>query len=142
MEILDGKSLAKEIRENLKQEAENLKKRGVLPKLAVIMVGQDASSKIYVRNKSKACQEIGIDFEEYLLDEITKMEELLNLIHSLNNKKDIHGILLQSPIPKHLDINKAFETIAPEKDVDGFHPINVGKLRTKWLYTLHACRYY
>ena len=113
MEILDGKSLAKEIRENLKQEAENLKKRGVLPKLAVIMVGQDASSKIYVRNKSKACQEIGIDFEEYLLDEITKMEELLNLIHSLNNKKDIHGILLQSPIPKHLDINKAFETIAP-----------------------------
>lgn len=128
MEILDGKSLAKEIRENLKQEAENLKKRGVLPKLAVIMVGQDASSKIYVRNKSKACQEIGIDFEEYLLDEITKMEELLNLIHSLNNKKDIHGILLQSPIPKHLDINKAFETIAPEKDVDGFHPINVGEL--------------
>lgn len=128
MEVLDGKALAKEIRENLKEEVESLKKHGVLPKLAVIMVGQDSSSKIYVRNKSKVCQEIGVDFEEYLLDETIQMEELLNLINSLNHKKDVHGILLQSPIPNHLDINEAFKAITPEKDVDGFHPINVGKL--------------
>ncbi len=128
MEILDGKALAKEIRENLKEEVENLKKRGIIPKLAVIMVGQDISSKIYVRNKSKACQEIGVDFEEYLLDENIQMEELLNLINSLNNKRDVHGILLQSPIPNHLNINKAFNAITPEKDVDGFNPMNVGKL--------------
>ena len=128
MEILDGKALAKEIRENLKEKVENLKKRGVIPKLAVIMVGQDSSSKIYVRNKSKACQEIGVDFEEYFLDENIQMEELLNLINSLNHKKEVHGILLQSPIPSHLNINKAFKAIIPEKDVDGFHPINVGKL--------------
>lgn len=128
MKILDGKALAKEIRENLKEKVENLKKRGVIPKLAVIMLGQDSSSKIYVRNKSKACQEIGVDFEEYLLDENIQMEELLNLINSLNNKREVHGILLQSPIPNHLNINKAFNAITPEKDVDGFHPINVGKL--------------
>lgn len=128
MEILDGKGLAKDIRQNLKIEVDEMKKRGILPKLAVIMVGNDSSSKIYVKNKSKACEEIGIDFEEYMLNEDITMEELLNLINSLNNKKEIHGILLQSPIPKHLDINEAFKAIAPHKDVDGFNPINVGKL--------------
>ena len=128
MEILDGKALAKEIREDLKKEVEDLKKQGILPKLAVIMVGEDSSSKIYVKNKSKPCEEIGIDFEEYLLNQNITMDELLNLINSLNNKKDIHGILLQSPIPKHLDINEAFKAIASQKDVDGFNPINVGKL--------------
>lgn len=128
MEILDGKELAREIRQNLKIDVDEMKKRGILPKLAVIMVGNDSSSKIYVKNKSKACEEIGIDFEEYLLNEDITMEELLNLINSLNNKKDIHGILLQSPIPKHLDINEAFKAISPAKDVDGFNPINVGKL--------------
>lgn len=128
MEILDGKELAREIRQNLKIDVDEMKKRGILPKLAVIMVGNDSSSKIYVKNKSKACEEIGIDFEEYLLNEDITMEELLKLINSLNNKKDIHGILLQSPIPKHLDINEAFKAISPAKDVDGFNPINVGKL--------------
>lgn len=126
--ILDGKTLAKKTREQLKEEVEQLKTRGILPKLAVIMVGEDGASKIYVRNKSKACEELGIDFEEYLLKEDITMDELKNLIHSLNEKKEIHGILLQSPIPKHLDINEAFRAICPEKDVDGFHPINVGKL--------------
>lgn len=128
MEILDGKELAREIRQNLKIDVDEMKKRGILPKLAVIMVGNDSSSKIYVKNKSKACEEIGIDFEEYLLNEDITMDELLNLINSLNNKKDIHGILLQSPIPKHLDINEALKAISPTKDVDGFNPINVGKL--------------
>ena len=126
--IIDGKALAKKVREELKIEVDELKKKGVFPKLAVIMVGEDPSSKIYVRNKSKACDEVGIEFEEYLLDSSIKMEELLELIEKLNNREDITGILLQSPIPKHLDIDLAFRSIKPEKDVDGFNPINVGKL--------------
>lgn len=126
--ILDGKAISKKVREELKIKAEELKQKNIAPKLAVIMVGDDPSSKIYVRNKSKACEEVGIEFEEYLLGENIKNEELLNLIEELNNREDIHGILLQSPIPKHLDINLAFRTIKPEKDVDGFHPVNIGKL--------------
>ena len=128
MEIIDGKELAREIRGELKKEVENLRKNGIIPKLAVIMVGDDKASSVYVRNKSKACDEIGIEFEEYLKDENTTQEELIELIKSLNNRKDIHGILLQSPIPKGLDIREAFNTIDYTKDVDGFNPINVGKL--------------
>ncbi len=127
-EIIDGKELAKSIRLELKKEVENLNKNGIFPKLAVIMVGDDKASKVYVKNKSKACEEIGIEYEEVLLDETTTMEELLDIIEDLNNRKDINGILLQSPIPKHLDIYKAFNKISPKKDVDGFNPINVGKL--------------
>lgn len=126
--LLDGKFLAKKISQNLKVDVEELKKQELQPKLAVIMVGQDAASQIYVRNKSKACEEVGIEFEEYLLEETSTMDELLDLINTLNEKKDVNGILLQSPIPSHMDINKAFRAIAPEKDVDGFHPMNVGKL--------------
>ena len=128
MEIIDGKKLAKEIRENLKIKCNELKEKGIHPKLAVIMVGEDKASKVYVRNKSKACDEIGIAFEEFLLDENITQKELIELIQKLNKDKTIHGILLQSPIPKHLNINEAFRTIAPEKDVDGFNPVNVGKL--------------
>ena len=128
MEIIDGKKLAKEIRENLKIKCDELKEKGINPKLAVIMVGEDKASKVYVRNKSKACDEIGIAFEEFLLDENITQKELIDLIQKLNKDKTIHGILLQSPIPKHLDINEAFRTITPEKDVDGFNPVNVGKL--------------
>lgn len=128
MEILDGKKVSAKVREDLKLEVDNLKKEGIKPKLAVIMVGNDPASKVYVRNKNKACEEIGIEYEEFLLDEKTTMEELLNVIDNLNKNKNIDGILLQSPIPKHLDINKAFRAILPEKDVDGFHPINAGKL--------------
>ena len=92
------------------------------------MVGDDNASKIYVRNKSKACEELGIDYEEINMGEDTTQEQLLDTIKKLNNRNDIHGILLQSPVPKGLDINEAFRTIIPEKDVDGFNPINVGKL--------------
>ena len=126
--ILDGKALAKKTREELKAKVDELKEKNIFPKLAVIMVGDDPSSKIYVRNKSKACEEVGIEYEEHLLDANTEMQVLLDLINELNNRDDVHGILLQSPIPKHLDINLAFRTIKPEKDVDGFNPINVGKL--------------
>lgn len=126
--IIDGKKLAKKIRENLKIKCEELKERGIEPKLAVILVGNDKPSQIYVKNKSKACEEIGIKFEEYLLDENITQKELINLIEKLNKDNTIHGILLQSPIPEQLDINEAFRKISPEKDVDGFNPVNVGKL--------------
>ena len=126
--IIDWKELARKTREKLKIECDNLKKEGILPKLAVIMVGDDKASQIYVKNKSKACQEIGIKFEEYFLGNDIKQEELIELIQKLNLDKSINGILLQSPIPKSLDINEAFRIILPEKDVDGFNPINVGKL--------------
>ncbi len=126
--IIKGKELAQKIRLNLKEEVENLKKRNIYPKLAVIMVGNDSASAVYVRNKSKACNEIGIEYEEFLLKEDIKQEQLIKLIEELNQRTDIHGILLQSPIPNHLDIREAFNTIDYRKDVDGFHPINVGKL--------------
>ena len=126
--IIDGKSLAKEIRENLKKEAEKLRDKGIIPHLAVIMVGDNDASKVYVRNKSRACEEIGIEFKEYLLPNTTKQSELIELIKKLNEDKKVNGILLQSPIPKPLNIQKAFNTISPEKDVDGFNPYNVGNL--------------
>ena len=127
-EMINGKKLAKEIREKLKIKCDELKERGINPKFAAIMIGNDTASQIYIRNKSKACEEIGIEFEEYLLSENIEQKELIEKIKELNNRKDIHGILLQSPIPANLDINEAFRTIAPEKDVDGFNPLNIGKL--------------
>lgn len=126
--IINGKEVAKEIKDLLKQEVFKIKEKGIRPKLAVIMVGNDAASKVYVKNKSNACEYVGIEFEEYILEETINIEELIDLIKKLNNDKTIHGILLQAPIPKNLDINLAFEAIAPEKDVDGFNPINAGKL--------------
>ena len=126
--IIDGKELAKKIRANLKIECEELKNKQINPKLAVIMVGDDPASKVYVRNKSKACEEVGIEYEEYLIGSNIAQKELIDLIKKLNQDKTVNGILLQSPIPSNLDINEAFRTIAPEKDVDGFNPVNVGKL--------------
>lgn len=128
MELINGKELAKKIRGELKLEVDSLRGNGIIPKLAVIMVGDDKASEVYVRNKSKACNEIGIEFEEFLLDSNIKQEELIDLIKKLNNRKDVYGILLQSPIPEHLNIREAFDTIDYRKDVDGFNPINIGKL--------------
>ena len=127
-QLIDGKELSKRIKEELKIEADKLKEKGIIPKLAVILVGDDSASKVYVRNKSKACNEVGVEFEEILLNSNTSMEKLLSIIDELNNRKDINGILLQSPIPKGLNIQEAFERIKWEKDVDGFNPINVGRL--------------
>ena len=126
--IIDGKLLAQKIRNELKIEVEQLKKQGIFPKLAVIMVGEDKASKVYVKNKSKACEEVGIEYEEFLLEDSINNNALIEIINTLNKRDDVHGILLQSPIPKHLDINQAFKTIDYRKDVDGFNPINVGKL--------------
>ncbi len=126
--IIDGKELARKTRSNLKIDCEELKKKGIAPKLAVILVGDDKASKVYVKNKNKACEDVGIEFEEHILEAEITQKQLIDLIEELNNRKDINGILLQSPIPAHLDINEAFRKIAPEKDVDGFNPVNVGKL--------------
>ena len=126
--IIDGKELAKKIRANLKMECDELKNKKINPKLAVIMLGDDPASKVYVRNKSKACEDVGIEYKEYLLNTNTTQKELIKLIEELNQDKTINGILLQSPIPANLDINEAFRTISPQKDVDGFNPVNVGKL--------------
>lgn len=128
MELINGKELAKKIRGELKEEVESLHQKEIYPKLAVIMVGDDKASSVYVRNKSKACNEIGIEFEEFFKDESISQDELISLIKELNDRKDIHGILLQSPIPDHLNIREAFNTIDPKKDVDGFNPVNVGRL--------------
>ena len=124
-EIINGKELAKEVRLNLKEKVE---KEKLTPKLAVILCGDNEASKVYVRNKSKACDEVGVKFEEFLLPNTTTQKELLDLIDRLNEDEKVDGILLQSPIPKGLNIEEAFERIKPEKDVDGFNPYNVGKL--------------
>ena len=126
--IIDGKTIAKKTRENLKKEVEELRKSGITPKLAVIMVGNNPASKVYVKNKSKACDEVGIEYEEYILEENIKQEQLKNLIEKLNKDNTINGILLQSPLPANLDINEAIKKIDYNKDVDGFHPMNIGKL--------------
>ena len=126
--IINGKEVAKKVRSEVKEEVEKLRKKGIVPKLAVIMVGNDKASEVYVRNKSKACDEVGIEFEEFLEDENITQAHLLNLIDELNKRDDIHGILLQSPIPSHLNIREAFNKIDYKKDVDGFNPINIGKL--------------
>ena len=128
MEILDGKKLSNEIIEELKVRCDELKEKGIKPKFAVIMVGNDKASQIYVKNKRKACEKVGIECVECFLDEDIQQKELIDKIKELNSDNTIHGILLQSPIPKHLNINEAFETISPKKDVDGFNPTNVGKL--------------
>lgn len=126
--IIDGKQLAKKIRANLRIECEELKKQGINPKLAVIMVGDNPASKVYVKNKSRVCNEVGIEYQEYLLSENATQKELLELIKRLNQDKKTNGILLQSPLPQHLNINEAFKTITYLKDVDGFTPSSVGKL--------------
>lgn len=126
--IIDGKELAKKIRMNLKIEYQELKQKNIKSKLVVIMVGDNSASKIYVKNKNKACEDVGIEYEEYLLGMETSQKELIDLIEKLNEDKSVNAILLQSPIPSNLNINEAFTTISPEKDIDGFNTLNVGKL--------------
>lgn len=125
MILIDGKKVAEEYRENLKEEIHKLPSA---PGLAVVRIGKDAASVIYVRLKHKMCEELGVNFIEYHLPEQTTQEELIELINKLNLDKTVNGILLQSPIPYHLNILEAFRAISPEKDVDGFSPLNVGKL--------------
>lgn len=126
--ILSGKTVSARIKENLKVEIETLKKSGTTPGLAVIIVGEDPASKVYVGRKEAMCQELGMHSEKFALPEETTQEELVALVEKLNNDKNIHGILVQLPLPKHLDEKAVINTIRPEKDVDAFHPVNVGKI--------------
>ena len=125
---IDGKAVAASVRAQVAEEVKELAGKGVVPGLAVVIVGDDPASRTYVNNKKKACAEAGIYSEEYALPATATQEELLALVHKLNNKKDINGILVQSPLPKGLDEEAVVEEISPEKDVDAFHPSNVGRI--------------
>ena len=126
--IIDGKRISQEIKDELKAKVEQLKAEGKQAALAVIQVGNDPASSVYVNNKKKACAYIGIESLSYELPEETTEQELLELVKSLNQNDAVHGILVQLPVPKHIDADKIIQTISPKKDVDGFHPENVGNL--------------
>lgn len=126
--ILSGKEVSARIKEELKNEVAALKEKGIFPGLAVVIVGDDPASRVYVNSKKKACEDLGIYSEEYALPAETTQEELLTLIDTLNHKKEVNGILVQLPLPKHLDEESVIQAIDPKKDVDAFHPVNVGKI--------------
>ena len=126
--LIDGKVISAAVKERVKNEVAALKEKGITTGLAVIIVGEDPASKVYVNNKKKACEALGIISEEYALPETTTQEELLSLIDALNKKESINGILCQLPLPKHLDETAVINAISADKDVDAFHPVNVGKI--------------
>lgn len=127
--IIDGKAVAKEVQKQIKEEVEGLERRwGLAPGLAVVVVGDDPASHIYVRNKEKACKEVGIKSFEHLLPATILEKELLSLVHQLNKDKNVHGILVQLPLPPHIRAEKVLEAISPYKDIDGFHPMSQGML--------------
>lgn len=128
MQLIDGKAVSASVRARVKQETEELKKQGVTPGLAVIIVGDDPASQVYVRNKEKACAEVGFYSEKYALPSSTTQQELNNLVQELNSRKEINGILCQLPLPGHLNDKEVIELIDPVKDVDAFHPVNVGRI--------------
>ena len=134
--IIDGKVISASVKERVKAEVSALKEKGITVGLAVIIVGEDPASKVYVANKKKACENLGNISEEYALPETTTNEELLALIEELNNKPSINGILCQLPLPRHLDEKLIINSIDPEKDVDAFHPFNVGKIMIGDFYFL------
>lgn len=125
---MDGKALSAKVRSSILAETEELKKKGVTPGLAVIIVGNDPASEIYVRNKEKACAECGFYSEKYALPAETSQDELLGLIDQLNHSPQISGILCQLPVPDHISEEAVINAIDPKKDVDAFHPVNVGKI--------------
>ena len=127
-QLIDGKKISKEIKDELKAEVEQLKSEGKEICLAVIQVGNDPASSVYVNNKKKACAYIGIESEAYELKETTTEAELLELIDRLNHSEHVNGILVQLPLPAHIDEDKIIRAISPDKDVDGFHPVSVGRL--------------
>ena len=126
--LIDGKKISNEIKEELKEKVIKLRSEGKEITLAVVLVGSDPASKIYVKNKEKACEYVGINSKTYELPKTTSEEELLKLINELNNNQAVNGILVQLPLPSHINEELVINTISPLKDVDGFHPENVGKL--------------
>ncbi|WP_456470403.1 bifunctional methylenetetrahydrofolate dehydrogenase/methenyltetrahydrofolate cyclohydrolase FolD [Caminibacter sp.] len=128
MTIMDGKKLSSKIKEKVKKDVEELKKKGITPGLAVILVGDDPASHTYVGMKSKACKETGIYSVVHEFPESISEKELLSTIDMINENPNIHGLLIQLPLPKHIDTTKILERVSPKKDVDGFHPYNMGRL--------------
>ncbi|MFQ5541332.1 MAG: bifunctional methylenetetrahydrofolate dehydrogenase/methenyltetrahydrofolate cyclohydrolase FolD [Candidatus Binatia bacterium] len=127
--IIDGKAIAQEVRKQVKEEIEDLNRKwGLLPGLGVVLVGDDPASHVYVRNKEKACREVGIESREHLFPGTLSEQELLSIIHTLNQDKAIHGILVQLPLPAQISTERILQAISPEKDIDGFHPFNQGQL--------------
>lgn len=128
-DIIDGKAVAKEVQKQIKEEVDGLERRwGIVPGLAVVLVGDDPASHIYVRNKEKACKEVGIQSFEHLLPATVSEKELLALVQQLNKNKNVHGILVQLPLPPHIHAERVLQAVSPHKDVDGFHPVNQGLL--------------
>lgn len=128
MAIIDGKAVSRAVREQVAAETAQLKEKGIVPGLAVIIVGEDPASQVYVNNKEKACAEVGFFSEKFALPESTTQQELNALVEELNARKDINGILCQLPLPSHLNDKEVINLISPEKDVDAFHPVNVGAI--------------
>lgn len=126
--LIDGKAISAQVKAEVAAEVQKLEGEGIKVGLAVVIVGNNSASRVYVNNKKKACAEVGILSEEYALAEETTQEELLALIEKLNARKDINGILVQLPLPKHIDEKTVIDAISPLKDVDAFHPVNVGKI--------------
>lgn len=126
--IIDGKAVSAQVKENIRVETEKLREQGIEIGLAVVIVGNDPASQVYVRNKEKACETVGFNSYKYALPEETTEEELLALVDKLNNDDKVDGILVQLPLPKHLDDKIIINNIRPDKDVDAFHPVNVGKI--------------
>ena len=135
---IDGKEVSSAVRDRITAEVAQLKEKGITPGLAVIIVGNDPASRVYVNNKKKGCEQTGMNSFEYAMPEETTTEELIALIEKLNCDKDVHGILCQLPVPKHIDEEKVLNAISPEKDVDAFHPVNCGKVMTGD-YTFAPC---
>ena len=129
-EIIDGKAIAQKVKNEVAAEVETLKQQGIEPTIAVILVGENQASKVYIRNKIRACEQTGIRSLHYQLPEETSQEELLCLIDEMAKRSDVHGILVQLPLPKQIDEQAVIHAIPPQKDVDVFHPQNVGKLLT------------
>ncbi|GGB34663.1 bifunctional methylenetetrahydrofolate dehydrogenase/methenyltetrahydrofolate cyclohydrolase FolD [Virgibacillus dakarensis] len=129
-EIINGKELAAELKSEMKEEVERVRKQGIVPHLTVVLVGDDPASKSYVNGKKKASKEVGISSQIIELPTFTTEKELLKLINKLNLDRDVHGILVQLPLPEHIKEQSIIEAIDPAKDVDGFHPVNIGRMMT------------
>lgn len=135
---IDGKEVSASVRNDITEKVKELSAKGVTPGLAVIIVGNDPASRVYVNNKKKGCEQTGMNSFEYALPEETTTDELIALIEKLNGEKDVHGILCQLPVPEHIDEEKVLNAISPDKDVDAFHPVNCGKVMTGD-YTFAPC---
>jgi len=130
VQIIDGKAIAKTIRQEVASAIESLPHSAQRPKLVVVLVGDDPASQVYVRNKARACHKAGMLSDQILFDDTVSEEKLLEQIHLLNEDHTVHGVLVQLPLPAHINETRILDAIVPEKDVDGFHPVNVGKLVT------------